>query len=77
MSDLQMPIIKKKLKTFKVFVSMATKLSKRNRFYKKYCNFKANYLTSANRNMNYVCTFKKVHICSTNVKKESNTMNET
>ena len=58
MSDLQMPRIKE-LKMFKVFVSMATKLSKRHRFLQNYCNFNANYLTSAKRNMNNVCTFLK------------------
>ena len=70
-----MPRIKEP-KMFKVFVSMATKLSNRHRFYKKYCNFKANYLTTAKRNMNSVCTFQKFHIFSKNVNNKSNTMNE-
>ena len=58
MSDLQMLKIKE-LKIVKVFVSMETKLSNHQRFYKKNCNSKANYmyLTSAKRSINNVCTF--------------------
>ena len=41
---------------------MATELTDRQNF-TKYCNFNANYLVSANRNMDCVNTFWQVCIC--------------
>ena len=47
---------------FIIFVSMATELTDRQNF-TKYCNSNANYLVSANRNMDNVNTFWQVYIC--------------
>ena len=46
---------------------MATKLTDRQNF-TKYCNSNANYLVSANRNMDYVNTYGQVYICLTKTK---------
>ena len=40
---------------------MATELTNRQNL-TKYCNYNANYLVSANRNMDYVNTFWQVYI---------------
>ena len=50
---------------------MATELTDRQNFAKN-CNSNANYLVSANRNMNYVNTFWQVHICLAKTKIENN-----
>ena len=54
MSDLQMPKIKE-LKIFKVFVSMATKLSNRQRFYK-------NTVIQSKLHISYFCK-EKYELC--------------
>ena len=49
---------------------MATDLTDRQNF-TKYCNSNANYLVSANRNMDYVNTFWQVYICLAKTKIEN------